>query len=92
MDAIGFRPLFLRNDFMFRSASFIGALEGGVVLLFEFFFSLSYFSSRLRDVRFSACIFSTLRHKFTFSVCFASMPHALMPSQKSVFSTLAKCP
>lgn len=57
MNVLGFRPLFLHNDFMFRSASFIGSLEGGVVLLFEFFFAPSYFSSRLRNERFSACNF-----------------------------------
>ena len=39
----------------------------------EFFFGPSYFSSCLRNVRFSARNFSTVRRKLTFSVCIASM-------------------
>ena len=48
------------------TADMQGSLESGVLTLFEFFSGPSYFSSRLRKVRFSA-------RKLTFSVCIASM-------------------
>ena len=77
MDAIGFRPLFLRNDFVCRSSFFHVFLEDGVMLLLEFFFAPSYFSGLLRNIRSSAFIFFTLRHKLAFSVCIASMPSCI---------------
>ena len=70
----GLRPLFFRKDFVRRiTSAFIFSLEGGVLLLFEFLSGFSYFSSRLRRLRFSFWSLSTLRRKFAFSVCSASM-------------------
>ncbi len=91
----GLRPLFFRKDFVRRiTSAFIFSFNGGE----ECYCCLNScrashtFSSRLRRLRFSFRSLSTLRRKFAFSVCSASMASCIDCIQMSAFSRLAICP
>ena len=89
----GLRPLFFRKDFVRRiTSAFIFSLEGGVLLLFEFLSGFSYFSSRLRRLRFSFEAFPRYGANSHSPYVAHRWLHASTASQMSAFSRLAIYP